>query len=271
MPIVEEAEKLDVGSELPVIPEGPVTEESLEAEASALGTDFTEVQYSVADLIADAEEMLENRAADLAEFLSREYAVTEFHYDRLGLLVGILAPAHTEGDAALESSKAQTKTADEALDVLLDNRRRFGAIGRAAGLPSGLFALQTKNSRRLNVVVMRMEEVLANVIRFRARLPDKKRVDELVESTRAVIAEQKTARRKAKLLRLQRQMDTLRAEQFERLLLNVLQYLSAQGEAAFAEEPARAARYALDHTYGRRTPGEPAAPVPAPAADEDAA
>lgn len=251
--IIEADEKLEVGWTLPVIPEGPVTRESLEAEAIALGDKFSFVSIHSADMIADAEEMLAGQSTDLPEFRDRGYPVTSYHFDRLALLNEIMAPAKTEGDVTNESGKTQTADANAKIDVLLDNRRFFDRVGRAAGLPATLFALETKNSRRINVVTMRMEEVVANVERFLSRLPDKAKVVERLESTRTIISAQKKARRQAKLLRTQRTLDTLRAEQYERLLLNILLYMSAQGQAAFEGDKGREARYALDHSYGKRS------------------
>lgn len=256
--IIEANEKLEVGWTLPVIPDGPVTLESLEAEAIALGDKFSFVSLHSADMIADAEEMLAGREQDLAEFIEREYPVTSDHYDRIVLLCEIMAPAKTEGDVANESGKTQTADANAKIDKLLDNRRQFANLGRAAGLPESLFSLDVRsNTRRLNVIAMRMEEVAANVERFEKRMPDKKNLARLLESTREILGAQKRARRQAKLLRTQRTLDTLRAEQYERLLLNILMYLSAQGQAAFYGDKAREARYALDHSYGKRSLVEP--------------
>lgn len=250
--IIESDEKLEVGSNLPVIPEGPATFDSLEAEAVALGEKFSFVTLHSADMIADAEEMLDGKAQDLKTFIEREYPVTAHHYDRLELLSEVLAPAKIEGQLANESGKFQTAEANAAIDELLENRRQLAKLGRAAGLPASLFSLDIGgNSRRLNVLVMRMEEVVTNAERFQARMPDKKKVAALIESTRDVVKKQKKARQQAKLLRTQRSLDTLRAEQYERLLLNILQYLSAQGQAAFDGDKSREARYALDHTYGK--------------------
>lgn len=256
--IIEADEKLEVGWTLPVIPDGPVTLESLEAEAIALGDKFSFVTHHSADMIADAEEMLAGQSTDLPVFIEREYPVTAYHFDRIALLCEILAPAKTEGDVANESGKAQTAEANAAINELLEYRRVFAKLGRAAGLPTSLFALEVDgNTRRLNVILMRMEEVLTNVERFEKRMPDKKKVARLIESTRSVVSKQKKARQQAKLLRTQRTLDTLRAEQYERLLLNILQYVSAQGQAAFDGDKGREARYALDHTYGKRSLVEP--------------
>ena len=269
--IVSPSERIEVGSELPRIPPGPVTHESLEAEAAGLGDGFTEVTWHAADLVADAEEILEGRA-DLEEFIEREYAVTADHFDRVELLKDVLAPAKAEGEVIAKASQKLTENADAALKTLLTNRSTIAGIGKAAGLPESLFSLQTRNTTRLNVVAFRMEQVLANVVQFRARMPDKKKLDKLVVESRRILDEQKELRRRRDLMRVQRSLDTARAERYERLLLDILIYLSAQGQAAFGDDPSREGRYRLDHTYGRRSKVEPLAPeTPASDVDVDAA
>lgn len=243
---------LAAGGELPYVPDGPVTKESLAAEAAALGDGFSDVSTPTGDLVADAEELLESRD-DLPDLVAREYPVTSHHFDRVALLVTLVSGASVPGEVAAGLSVANTKTADAALARLLKIRGEIAGIGKAAGLPEGPFSLQTHRTTRLNVVMERLEDVLAAVGRFRARMPDKRRLDALAVEARRLIDEQKQARRHAKFLRAERTVDTRQGERYERLLLNVLQYLSAQGLAAYPDDPVREIRYRLEHINGDRT------------------
>jgi hypothetical protein len=221
------------------------------AEAAALGDNFTDVTAHPADLVADAEEMLEARA-DLAELKERRYAVSEGLLKRIELLRTELAPMLAEEDRAMEISKAQTEAAESARLELLDTRRQLALIGAAAGLPSNLFSLETSRTTRLNVVLMKMEEVLANVGAVRERLADPVRVDGLVTRAGELIDSQKEARADAKLSRLERKGQVRTRNRLMRLLYDAMIHLSAQGLAAYPGDATREGRYRLDHVYGRR-------------------
>jgi hypothetical protein len=125
-------------------------------------------------------------------------------------------------------------------------------LGKAAGLPTGLFALELTGSVRLNVLMMRMEEVLQNVQAYWNQLPDQARLTAMVAEARTLIDQQKELRQSARLLRADRSIEGRKAARLERLLLNALQYLSAQGLAAFPGDAVREPRYRLDQLYGRR-------------------
>ncbi len=228
-----------------------VTLESLKAEAAALGDRFSEVTAHTGDLVADAEEMLQAES-DLKDLEARRFSVSKGLFKRIRLLHDALSPLAAEGARHVELGKALTDKAEGARVRLLDIRSELGALGKAAGLPATLFSLATKKTTRLNVVMMKMDTVLENVGHFQSRLPDPARVNALVVEARALIDQQKDARRKSRLMHAERSVDGREQERFERLLLDALMYLSAQGLAAYPGDVVREPRYRLDHVYGRK-------------------
>ena len=185
--------------------------------------------------------------------LGRGYKVSDGHFERVSLLKAMLAPLAAEQTRVAEVSKVKTEAAEAARQRLLGIRSALGDIGKAAGLPPGIFSLDTSNTQRLNVVMMKMEEVLENVQAFRPFLPDGARVDALVVEARGLIDAQRTNRQEARLLRTDGSLESRKPARLERSLLTAMQYLSAQGLAAYPEDPVREPRYRLDHTYGNRT------------------
>lgn len=239
-------------SVLPPLPLQPPTKAQLEAEAALLGDSFPAVSAHPADLVADADELVLARG-DAAELARRGYAVSDGQFERVAMLRSMLAPAAAEQTRVAEVSKVKTEAAEAARARLLAIRSALAAIGKAAGLPAGIFSLDTNNTQRLNVVMMKMEEVLHNVQAYRSHLPDQERVDQLVTEARGLIDAQRVNRQEARLLRTDGSLENRRQSRFERMLLNAMQFLSAQGLAAFPEDPVREPRYRLDHVYGNRT------------------
>lgn len=233
------------------IPTETPTKAALEAEAAALGDSFSEVTSHEADLVADAEELLRARA-DANELQTRGYRVSDGQFERVKLLVELLVPLHAAQNRQIEAGKAKTAAAEAARARLIAIRSELGLIGRAAGLPSGVFSLEPNNTQRLNVLMMRMEEVLENVRAYREQLPDKTRVDALTTEARRLIDEQKDSRRDARLLRTDSRIDGRTTARLERMLLDTMQHLSAQGQAAYPGDLTRAPLYRLDHVYGRK-------------------
>ena len=227
------------------------SEQSLLAEAAALGDRFSEVTAHPADLIADAEEML-RAESDLPDLLERGYAVSAGLFTRVRLLQEMLTPLSAEGGRVETLSQAQTQAAEAARKELLGIRRELARIGRAARLPSSLFSLETRRTTRLNVVMMKMSEVLANVAAVRQVLPDKSRVDTLVTRAGELMDEQKEARRQSRFMRAERTRTVDQRNRLSRLLFDAMSYLSAQGFAAYPDDAAREPLYRLDHVYGRR-------------------
>src|SRR5690606_12964371 len=86
----------------------------------------------------------------------------------------------------------------------------------------------------------------------RAELPDGLRVDQLVLRARELIDTQKDARASARLMRAETTAQIKSRNRLERLLLDAMIYLSAQGLAAFDGDELREARYRLDHVYGKK-------------------
>lgn len=233
------------------IPTETPTKAALEAEAAALGDSFSEVTSHEADLVADAEELLRARA-DANELQTRGYRVSDGQFERVKLLVELLVPLHAAQNRQIEAGKAKTAAAEAARARLIAIRSELGLIGRAAGLPASVFSLETSSTQRLNVVMMKMDEVLENVRAYREHLPDKQRLDALVTEARNLIDEQKGLRRDARLIRTDTHLDGRKTARFERMLLDVMQHLSAQGLAAYSADKAREPLYRLDHVYGRR-------------------
>lgn len=227
------------------------TETSLAAEAAALGDAYPEVTAHPADLLADAEEMLQGKK-DAKELKDRGYAISDGVFTRIELLAKVLTPLTAQQTRQAEASKLKTADADAARERLLQLRSEIGRIGIAAGLPAGVFSLETNRTQRLNVVMMKMEEVLLNVRAYWVHLPDQKRLEGLMAEARALIDAQKAARQDARLLRSDRTVEGRKAGRYERLLLNVLQHVSAQGVAAFPNDVTRETIYRLDHVNGRK-------------------
>ncbi|MCU0699464.1 MAG: hypothetical protein MUC96_23405 [Myxococcaceae bacterium] len=249
MPVADETLAVSV---LPPLPLQAPSKQQLEAEAALLGDAFPAVSSHPADLVADADELLLARA-DAPELARRGYHVADGQFERVALLRSMLAPLAAEQTRVAEVSKVKTEAAEAARARLLAIRSSLAAIGKAAGLPAGVFSLDTSHTTRLNVVMMKMEEVLHNVQAYRSHLPDQQRVDGLVTEARGLIDAQRANRQEARLLRTDGSLESRKQARLERLLLNAMQYLSAQGLAAFPEDPVREPRYRLDHVYGNRT------------------
>lgn len=251
MAVVDDGSDVAVVRKAPRIPLEAPTRESLTAEAAAMGDAFTEVTTHPADLVADAEEMLQARE-DAKDLAKRGYHVSDGQFKRVELLVELIKPLIAQQSRQIEASKLKTEAADAARLRLISIRAALARIGVAAGVPAPLFSLETNNTQRLNVVMMKMEEVLENVRVYREQLPDKKRVDALVTEARTLIDHQKDARTDARLLRSDRSIDSRVQSRYERMLLDALQHLSTQGMAAYPEDPNRDRLYRLDQIYGRR-------------------
>jgi hypothetical protein len=247
MPIIDESSVV-ISNPLPL--EAP-SEASLVAEASMLGDAFTEVSAHPADLIADAEEMLRARG-DVADLQKRGFEVSDGQFERVRLLVEMLKPLSALQTRQAEASKLKTADAEATRLRLLEIRSDLAALGKAARLPLGLFSLETQRTQRLNIVIMKMEDVLANVKTALASMPDKQRVGTLVAEARQLIDQHKEARQMAKLIRSDRTIENRKAARYERMLFSALQYLSTQGLAAYPRDLTREAMYRLDHVYGRR-------------------
>jgi len=227
------------------------TLESLMAEAAAMGDHFSEVTSHPGDLAEDADELL-GAEEDLPDLIKRKYRVSEGLLQRIRILRQQLAPYIAELRRIATASEIKTGEADTARLRLLEIRSAIASIGKAAGLPEDLFSLDSRRSDRLNVVMMRMDVVLDNVALYSAQLPDTERVNALMVEARALLDKQKEIRRAARLMRTDRTAGTLQQERIERLLLDAMQHLSAQGLAAYPNDPKREARYRLDHVYGTK-------------------
>jgi hypothetical protein len=90
------------------------------------------------------------------------------------------------------------------------------------------------------------------VTSVREDLPDEARVEKLVIEARGLIDEQKETRQSARRMRTERGIDARKQARVERLLLNAMQVVSAQGLAAYPDDAEREVRYRLDHVYGRK-------------------
>jgi len=248
------------------------TEAKLKAEAAALGNRYTKVTSHPADLLADATEMLEAEQ-DLKDLTERGYQVGPGLLVRIKMLSDFIAPHLAEEERAAVWSKAQTEGAEETRKRLLELRTKLALIGKAAGLPTSLFSLETKKTTRLNVVRMKMDEVLANVAEVGPHMPDKKRVDAIVLEIRQLLDQQRDQRAESRVSSTESRARIRQRQRYERLLFEAMQYLSAQGLAAYPDDETRDARYRLDHVYGRKpskvgdpgaggTEGDPNAPGP---------
>ncbi len=241
----------DLPSYLPTVSPQEPTLEQLHAEAALMGDRFTRVSAALADLIADADEML-SASEDLNDLRGRGYAITAGMVSRIKLLRDQLAPQAARRDQVAALSTAAIAKAEAARKELLQIRRGLAAIAHAAGLPDALFSLQSTRSNRLNVVMMRLDEVLNQVDALREQLPDRARVDALAVRARQLIDEQRETRSSARLTAADGGLETRTQQRFARLLFDAMTYVSAQGLAAYPDDPMREKRYRLDHVYGRR-------------------
>ena len=235
-----------------VIPRSKPTEESLTREAFALGDDFPQVTARTADLLADGDEMVAFRK-DAKDLAARGYAVTDAMYERIGLLAKMLIALAARQLQATVDSEAKTALAEESRQRLLAIRETLALIGAAGGLDARLFSLTIGSSTKLSVVLMAMEQVLVNVSRNLHLMPDQKRVTELCDEASTLIAVHRDSRSESKSVRNDRTADGNLGSQLERLMLDVLQYLSKQGLAAYEGDVRRRAAYTLDHVYAKRT------------------
>ncbi len=264
----------DLPSTLPTVAPQEPTLDQLQAEAAMMGDSFTRVSAALADLIADADEML-SASEDLNDLRSRGYAISAGMLTRIKLLRDQLAPLAARREQVAALSAAAVGQAEAARKELLRIRRALAGIAHAAGLPEMLFSLQSTRSNRLNVVMMRLDEVLNQVDAFHEQLPDRARVDTLVVRARQLIDEQRETRSSARLTAADGGMETRTQQRLARLLLDAMIYVSAQGLAAYPDDPMREKRYRLDHVYGRR-PSRVADPgaggtegVPPPASSDE--
>jgi len=119
----------------------------------------------------------------------------------------------------------------------------------------------------------RLDEVLENAKSLRDRFANKAKVDTLVTEGAALVETIKAERRRLGMMADAGVEETRSQRRLERLLVDTMRFVSAQGLACFDEDPSREARYRLDHVYARRTtsptPDEPELP-PTPVVDPEA-
>lgn len=236
------------------------TRESLLAEAEALGESFAKVTAHTADLCADAEVAL-GALADLGDLEERGYAVSLGLLHRISMLGEELIPASAgcmepPGDNAPETIKAQA-VQQRLLAIIGD----IAVILEAASVPGEAFSLEANSAPGLNVVMMRMQEMLAAATASPAREPDKTRLDDLMTEARQLMDAQDARWRRARLRSTDHFSGGLQVERLKRMLLDALLHLSAQGLAANPGDPLREQTYRLDGIHGRRPSvvGDPAA------------
>lgn len=238
-------------SSLPPVSLDAATPEAIDAEVGAMRDDVETVP-ALADIIADAEELRAARA-DIAELAARGYAVTEALVDRVELLARLALEANADRSFdRVNATPAQRQQMEAARVRLLAIRSHLAALGSAAGLPPQLMMLGTTRSNRLNVVLVRMDEILRNTERVVDQLPDRDTARRLLAEGKALVQAQYDLRRDLGLARRQQVGGTQRHLRLQRLLLDTLIYLSRQGRAAFLDAPDRAQKYLLDHIYGGR-------------------
>lgn len=246
-------------SSLPSVPLADPTREALEAAVAAM--DDVQVPTAVADLIADAEEMA-SAADDITDLVARKYKVSAGLVRWIAMLVEELRKVSADREiTVVEATPEQTQEMDKSRARLLKIRSELADLAEAAGLPATVFALQTKRSNRLNVVLMRVGQVLRNARKVLDQLPDHHDAEELIAEGEGIIAAAYNLRTTIGLGRAGRTGETQRQERIERLLLDALVYLSRMGRAAYRRQPARRQKYLLDHIYGAKASkvGDPGA------------
>lgn len=255
-------------STLPFIPAGKPTNDSLMAEARALGSGFVVVTAPPAAIATDADEML-GGLEDLAAFAAGSYPVTPDHFSRIQLLRAMLAPQVASRERDQVGIKRHYERAEARRDKLLALRGNIARQAHAAGLDTRLFSVGKINTERLTSVLWRVDEVLDNTRALRERFANKPLVDRLIAEASALVSEIKEERTRLGLMAQTGQDDTRLQQQIERLLVDTMRFVGAQGLACFDGDERREARYRLDHVYARsQTPDndEPLLP-PSPPAD----
>jgi len=268
------ADQVILESDLPSVSGATPTREGLLAEARALGTTFAEVAAAPEDIALDAEEMLEGEE-DLPAFEAAGFPVTAGHFMRIRLLKGELAPLTASRERDGELRKRYTAQAAGRRDALLRLQRRLKRRARAARLPAGLFSLGRVNTQRLGPVLWRVEEIALHAKDQLARFAQRDLVAQVIDEGLALIATIKTERRKLGLMSEVSVGETRLQQQLERLLVDTMRFVGAQGLALFDEDSKKESRYRLDHVYGRRKPAKPSddevdeeLPPPAPETPE---
>ncbi len=88
----------------PFSPKSRPTKESVLAEAAMMGDAYADVTAHPADLVADAEEMLQLRG-DAADLERRKYDVNDFVFEKIAVLAGLLAPSAAQSKQLVEARK----------------------------------------------------------------------------------------------------------------------------------------------------------------------
>lgn len=251
MPTNVTASDIQLENDLPTIPDRVWTDEAIFAEARALGPRFTEVTAPPSAIVTDAEEMLAGEE-DLPAFAAGGYPVTANHFDRMRRLKAMLVPRSAARERGDELRKRYTEQAAGRRDTLLEVRARIARQARAARLPSALFSLGKVNTTRLSPVLWRTDEVLDNAATLRERFANKAKIDQLLASGRSLVDTIKSERAALGLQSSLGVEETRLQQQLERLLVDTMRFVGAQGLACFDEDATRDARYRLDHVYARR-------------------
>lgn len=247
------ADDVMLENDVPAVSGEMPTRESLLAEARALGKGFSEVAAPPAAIVADAEEMLEGEA-DLPLFEASGFPVTIGHFMRIRLLKNELLPRTALRERNVEVRKKYTAEAHVRRDTLIAFQRRIKRRARAARLPTALFSIGRINTKRLAAVLWRVEEIALHTRDQLGRFAQQDLVRQLVDETLALIEVIKSERRKLGLMNETGVGETRLQQQIERLLLDAMRYVGAQGMALFDTDRERDTRYRLDHVYGQRTP-----------------
>ncbi len=229
------------------------TKASLQQEMASLGASFQRTTYSVADLTAEATEMLVAKT-DVTDLVRREYPVTEASFERIELLLEVLLPLEVEQVMLFEARKVKTAAAEETRQKLLVKRELLSRIGEAAELAPEVFMVDSTRHEELHRGMTRLVSI---VRQHRAKLADKARVDDLLEEVEQLIKNEETARKQVQALSDERMLATLKADQAKRLMLDEMRHISKQGLAAYPNDPSRDRAYRLERLTNRKSKKKP--------------
>ena len=212
-----------------------ITEETVLAEALALGPDFLRVKVSADDLVAETEELSQARG-DVKELAARGFPVTFEMFDRIQIIANMLAPGAATRSLVRDERKAKTRTANDARARLIAIRERLGLLGAAAGIDRRQLRIKTRGAEKVGE---RMREMIDVVQKSRARFSDLATLDSLIAEATLLIDQEKASRLAGGRLSDRSEATTRRIGQLKRLLFDQLHHISRQGLAAFPDDPSR--------------------------------
>ncbi|MBI5496721.1 MAG: hypothetical protein HY904_17035 [Deltaproteobacteria bacterium] len=227
------------------IPGHTRTPEALRAELRGMGTGFLRTNVPPILLRREAEEM-EHRRVDLAAFREEQLDITEGHFNLIRDLSAMLPVTAAESRTAETAYAGYDEKEDSLALEIRDCARTVRKWCDASGLSTELAALGEESDGNLRL--MDAAEGLVSKCRAQLRLfKGRRRVKAALEGIEQRVGQMRALRKDQAGEAGTKVMSTVELHRVKRLLLDVMRYVGATGDALFDGDETRAPGYRLQH------------------------